>query len=104
MPPLKNREGFEMTDKQLVRFCRSFRKGILAGRSSAMMCAAVCWPLATLLEMHGIKCETVESDLGDMNHVWIKLADGRALDPTSDQFNALWLKDYPDIYLGAPLE
>jgi hypothetical protein len=95
-----------MTDKQLVQFSRSFRKGLLGKRSSNMMCAAVCWPLAGLLHAHGVKCETVESDLGHMNHIWIKLADGRALDPTADQFNSYGFNDIeklPDVYLGKPL-
>ena len=87
-----------MTDKQLIRLVRSFRKGILGGRSSALMCAAVCWPLASLLELNGVRCEAVETELEHINHVWIKLADGRALDPTADQFGTL-----PDVYLGPPL-
>ena len=33
-----------------------------------------------------------------MNHIWIRLADGRVLDPTADQFG-----DYPPVYLGDPL-
>jgi hypothetical protein len=67
------------------------------------MCAAVCYPLVTLLNMAGVKCEIVESDLGDMNHVWLKLADGRALDPTADQFNRLYRMGLPPVYLGKPL-
>ena len=54
-----------MTDKQLIRFATEFRAGILGDRSSRMMCAAVCWPLASLLSLHGVKAEAVESDLGE---------------------------------------
>jgi hypothetical protein len=64
------------------------------------MCAAVSWPLAALLRCSGVPCETVESDLGDCNHVWIRLEDGRALDPTADQFNFPAFKQYPPVYLG----
>ena len=93
-----------MTDKQLVRFATSFRSGILAKNPSNWMCAAICWPLQPLLKMAGVKCEVIESDLGHMNHVWLRLEDGRALDPTADQFNHLFLKDYPPVYLGPLLD
>ena len=92
-----------MTDKQLLKFAAEFRSGILDGAPSHMMCAAVSWPLAGLLNFHGIKCECVESDLGEMNHVWIKLEDGRALDATADQFNYLFDYKHHPVYLGPPL-
>jgi hypothetical protein len=94
-----------MTDQELVQFATEFREGILGGRPSDWMCAAVSWPLASLLSLHGTPCEAVESDLGECNHVWIRLADGRALDPTADQFNK-WFpeKNYPAVYLGAPID
>ncbi len=93
-----------MTDAELVEFASEFRAGILDGRPSAWMCAMVCWPLSTLLEMSGVPNKAVESDLGEMNHVWLQLADGRALDPTADQFNALFPDmALPPVYLGAPL-
>lgn len=91
-----------MEDRDLVEFAEGFREGILRGNPSHRMCAAVSWPLASLLRVHGVECEAIESDLGDCNHVWIKLADGRALDPTADQFNVLFLTDYPPVYLGEP--
>ena len=93
-----------MSDKQIIEFAASFRKGILGKRSSEWMCAAVSWPLVTLLNMSGVKCEAVESDLGHCNHIWIRLADGRALDPTADQFNAITPGKYPPVYLGEPLD
>lgn len=90
-----------MKDRALIKFAREFREGILDGGPSDMMCAAVCWPLVTLLNMHGVKCRSVESDLGELNHIWIKLDDGRALDPTIDQFNYLFDEKWPRVYLGA---
>ena len=94
-----------MTDAELIEFTQEFRAGILDGGESKSMCAAICWPLVTLLNIHGVKAETVESDLSECNHIWIRLADGRVLDPTADQFN--WL--FPDlamppVYLGPPVK
>jgi hypothetical protein len=92
-----------MDDRDLVEFAEGFRLGILRGRSSRLMCAAVSWPLAALLRCHGVECECEEGDLGECNHIWIRLADGRVLDPTADQFNH-FPKQYPPVYLGAPTE
>ncbi len=92
-----------MTDAELIECCQEFRDGILDGRPSNWMCAMVCYPLVTLLGMYGVKAELVETDMGECNHVWMRLADGRALDPTADQFNDLFpdLK-MPPVYLGPP--
>lgn len=90
-----------MTDQELTAFVRSFRDGILEGRPSFAMCFMVCSPLVTLLRMHGVECELVESEIVDgvhINHVWIKLSDGRVLDPTVEQFDG----DMPPVYLGPP--
>ncbi len=94
-----------MTDRQLKSVARQFRKGILHNRASAMFCYMVCAPLAGMLEsVYGLKCELEEGDFGDCNHVWIKLADGRILDPTADQFNSTNHADapLPEVYLGKP--
>lgn len=92
-----------MTDEEIIEIATGFRAGILDGRPSNMMCAMVCWPLVGLLRMYGLDCESVESDLGHMNHVWIKLKDGRALDPTADQFNSMFPDiKMPPVYLGRP--
>lgn len=95
-----------MTDAELIEFAQEFRDGILNGRDSAWMCAAICWPLGSLLTLlHGIEVEYIESDLGHCNHVWLRLEDGRALDPTADQFNAMFPNlNYPPVYLGPPAE
>jgi hypothetical protein len=54
--------------------------------------------------MHGVDCDAVESDLGEMNHIWIRLADGRSLDPTADQFCQLFgINPMPPVYLGPPV-
>lgn len=95
-----------MTDEELIAFVREFRDGMLNGRQSEGLCAAVCWPLEALLSLYGVECRSIETDLTHLddceaaNHIWIKLADGRALDPTIDQFG----EAYPDVYLGKPLD
>lgn len=92
-----------MSDAELIAFAADFREGILDGGPSNWMCAAVCWPLAGLLRFNGIDCDCIESDLGHCNHIWIRLADGRALDPTADQFNQMFPSlNFPPVYLGAP--
>ncbi len=91
-----------MKDAELIQFATEFREGILDGEASNMRCAMVCWPLAGLLRVYGVECETIESDLGEMNHIWIRLADGRALDPTLDQFNCWFNENLPPVYLGPP--
>lgn len=98
-----------MTDSELLSFTQSFRDGILDGRSSRDMCAAVSWPLATLLGLHGVECEPVEGDISEplgllyANHMWIALKCGRVLDATADQFN-VWGYDFQQVYLGEPTE
>lgn len=93
-----------MTDQELIAAATELRQGVLAGRPSERMCAMVCWPLAGLLHAcHGLDAECVETDLEDTNHIWIQLPDGRALDPTADQFNALLGLHLPPVYLGPRL-
>jgi hypothetical protein len=97
-----------VTDAELIEFASEFRDGILDGTPSDMMCAAVSWPLAALLRGGGVSCESVETkdvetDYGSVNHVWIRLADGRVLDPTADQFSTA-ARPYPPVYLGQPTE
>lgn len=89
-----------MTDAELVEFATEFRESILDGSPSSWMCAAICWPLSTLLEMSGVPNRVIETDLGGMNHFWLKLADGRVLDPTADQFNRIGADKLPPVYLG----
>jgi hypothetical protein len=93
-----------MTDAQLVAFAAQFRDGLLDGQSSYLMCAAVSLPLAALLRLHGVDCATEEGENGAGGHTWIRLGDGRILDPTADQYNYPFFKQYPKIYLGPPTE
>jgi hypothetical protein len=59
----------------------------------------VCYPLAGYLAFLGVDVEVCESRVGDWNHIWLLLPDGRVLDPTADQFDAT----LPVVYLGSPL-
>lgn len=100
-----DKEGRVLTDAELVKIAEDFREGMIGSEPSAWRCAMVCMPLAGMLRaIYGMKVECVETDLGEMNHVWIKLPDSRVLDPTGDQFN-----DYgfgpkmPKVYIGPPL-
>ncbi len=98
-----------MTDAELIKFTTEFREGILNGDRSIWMCFAICAPLVTLLNLSGVKAELIESDLGEFNHYWLRLEDGRALDPTADQFNnyqfaSLGAGGLPPVYLGPPTQ
>lgn len=94
----------QLSDAELVGVAADFRDGILDGESSSMRCYMVSAPLQGYLRFIGFETELVETDLGEMNHVWLRLPDGRALDPTADQFNALFPDmNLPPVYLGVPL-
>jgi len=93
----------EWTDATLKRIARQFRKGLLGSRPSDLTCAMVCIPLQGYLSACGLNTELMESYplRGDIaNHVWLRLPDGRVLDPTADQFGP----QYPPVYIGDPLE
>lgn len=96
-----------MTDAKLLKFVNGFRYGIVGRKRSDFMCFAVCAPLVTLLNMHGVASTLregiVKFEIGEINHFWIELADGRVLDPTGDQFNRILLEKLPKVYLGAPV-
>lgn len=94
----------KISDEELLGIATDFRAGILADAPPDMCCAMVSWPLAGYLSYIGVETETVESDLGHMNHVWLRLPDGRALDATASQFNRLFPDlNLPEVYLGPPL-
>jgi hypothetical protein len=90
-----------MRDKTLIRIARDFRAGILQGRPSTLMCAAVSFPLQGFLSaLYGIETEVEKIDLDDANHVFLRLPDGRILDATADQFGleAVYLGPMPERY------
>lgn len=97
-----------MSDEDLLTFAWEFRRGMLGEKGSPEGCCfMVSAPLAGLLNASGVPCDVVSSDLGDLpnsdwyEHYWIRLADGRVLDPTFDQFCS---EEPVPIYLGRPTE
>ena len=88
-----------MTDEEIIRIARDFRDGMLEDRPSDRMCAMVSLPLAGMLSYFGLPCECESAEFEWGNHVWIRLADGRVLDATADQF-----PDFPPVYLGEARE
>ena len=88
-----------MNDRELKRVAREYRQGMLEGAPSDMMCFALCFPLQGYLGFLGVHTKLVEADFGRCNHYWLKLEDGRILDPTADQFSGKSLK-LPKVYLG----
>ena len=85
-----------MSDKELFSVADEFRKGVLGKRTSKNWCYAISAPLAGYLEFCGYQCELVKGFIGNYEHYWIALLDGRILDPTADQFN----DNMPRIYIG----
>lgn len=93
-----------MTDAEIIECARHVRETVLNGSSSESMCWGVCAPLAEALCARGMQVDLVKGDLGEILHYWLRLPDGRALDPTCDQFVGSLLQDAPDVYLGHPTE
>jgi hypothetical protein len=91
-----------VSDAELHALAADFRDGLLAGRGSAAMCFAVAAPLQGLLSMCGVEAEMVEGSFMEWNHFWLRLPDGRVLDPTADQFNGRLDEPLPPVYIGPP--
>ncbi len=90
-----------MTDRKLKKVVTDFRAGILGGRSSFLMCAAVCLPLETYLSCCcGLHVTIETTNFAEVNHYWLRLPDGRILDPTADQFGLepVYLGPLPEAY------
>jgi len=86
-----------MGDRELKSLARSFRKGVINNREGDMMCAVVSYALQGYLSFLGVELAIDEVRLQFSNHVFLKLADGRVLDATADQFGG------PKVYLGEPM-
>lgn len=89
-----------MRASELRKIAMDFRRGVLNGRPSNDMCYAVAAPLAGMLSaVYGVACSLEgawmeETPIGTTNHYFIRLTDGRILDPTADQFGLA------PVYLG----
>lgn len=88
-------------DRELRRIARIAREHITLGAHPQGYCIAICVPLATYLTRRGVIAMDVHGGVGDWQHTWIALSDGRILDPTADQFNRPGAARMPAIYLGA---
>lgn len=88
-----------VNDGDLLRIARAARERITLGGRSSGYCAVVCVPLAIYLTKRGIPATDVHGGVGEWQHTWIALDDGRILDPTADQFNRPGLR-MPPVYLG----
>ncbi len=88
------------SDGECRVFAEGFRAALLGDSSSAWMCAAVSAPLCAALEVQGVTASLMEADLGECNHVFLKLTSGLYLDPTADQFNWCSRHQLPPVYLG----
>ena len=89
------------TDAQLKTMCREFRKGMLDRMSSKGKCAMVSWALQGFISFAtGIQTKVYECEVGEWNHLYLMMPDGRVIDCTADQFG----KKYPQVYIGKPLD
>lgn len=86
---------------ELLTYARVFREAILQGASSERMCVALSAPLHAAFQARGTPSQLVVSDLGECEHIFLRLADGQVLDPTADQFNWCSRQKLPGVYLGA---
>lgn len=89
-----------MTDKQLIDITKQFTKG-LTGGVIKQKCFIISSPLQSYLQFCGIETELIKGWVrfpdADYGHYWLKLKDGRILDPTAGQFDE---SELPKIYLG----
>lgn len=68
--------------------------------SSKGKCAMIAWALHGFLSWsEAIESRVYECKVGDWNHIYLVLKDGRILDCAADQFS----KRYPKVYLGPGL-
>lgn len=96
-----------MTDKQLLKIVKAFRKGVLGkANDPSAMCAAVSLPLQGYLSFaYGIECKVCYGEIDDVGiglwvHTWLQLPDGRILDATASQFKTPQGEPMPEIFIG----
>ena len=91
----------ETKPRPLLRTVTEFRRGILGKRSSMNMCYMVCAPLESYLRTLGWETELVSGKVSGKEHYWLRLLDGRIIDPTADQFfPEEGDKMMPKVYIG----
>lgn len=87
-------------DRELLRIARAARESITLGGKSSGYCVAICVSLVAYLTRRGVAATDIHGAVGEWQHTWIALGDGRILDPTADQFNRPGAARMPPVYLG----
>ena len=85
-----------MSVASLAGIVIGFRNGLLGKRRPTDMCRVVCLPLESYLRVEGYDTIVVEGTVEGWDHCWLRLADGRIIDPTADQFG----NGMPKVYIG----
>lgn len=93
-----------MLDKELHKIVAGFTKGLLGNWTTESKCFMVSYPLQGYLSFLGIECELVKGEVNTpkawWGHFWVKLKDGRIIDPTIEQFNYPEDKPFKGVYIG----
>lgn len=92
-----------LTETQIKQICLEFRRGILGRRKSRGQCGKVSWALQGYLSFFGVQTEVCEGDVGEWNHIYLRMPNGKVIDATADQFSTAKTK-YPQVYIGKPLK
>ena len=86
----------------LLDYSRRFRDAVLGRAPSERMCYVVSGPLCAAITALGFGARLVKNKVAYMEHIFIRLDDGRVLDATADQF--AHFADVGPIYLGEPVK
>jgi|SRR5688572_17732414 len=101
---LHGKGGNSMTDKELKKVVSGFTKGFIGKGTAQSKCFVLCFPLQSFLNLCGVETELIEGEVeGEKfvwGHYWLKLKDGRIIDPTCDQFNIPGGLSMPKVYIG----
>lgn len=92
-----------MTGTQLLSYVRTYRYGMLGRKRGSKYCYMVCYPLQSLLSLEGVETELIEGEVCYyrywIGHFWLRMTDGKIIDPTAEQF-ATETRKMPRVYIG----
>lgn len=92
-----------MNQKQLMLYVKQFRYGMLGRKKGSKYCYMVCWPLSGSLNFLGVKNDLIEGEVYYygywIGHFWVRLANGKIIDPTAGQFST-GKRPMPTVYIG----
>ena len=86
--------------KRLGKIVAEFRKGLLNGKPSGLMCFEMSSALVSYLIFCGYECELTRGFVYKFEHYWVTLNGGTIIDATADQFNRPDGGSMPDVYIG----